>query len=213
MHMRKYIFSVLVMLTFNGLQAQYPGYTLVKDLSQFNKEFAAAAKNTHTIKSDFIQEKNLSMLSEKIVSKGKFWFSKDSKVRMEYTQPFNYTMVINKDRVYINDGQKENTISTKSNRIFQQIIKITLDCVQGTAIQNKDFNTRVFDNKSNYLVELNPVNKGIKDYFSRIKIFIDKKDYSVSSVEMVELSDDNTIIHFTNKSLNAPIPEQLFAIR
>lgn len=193
--------------------AQYNGFSQVNDLAKFNKEFAIAASNTNTIKSDFIQEKNLAMLSEKIVSKGRFWFKKESKVRMEYHHPFNYTMVINNNKVYIKDGQKENTISTKSNKIFQQIIKITVDCVQGTAIQNTDFKTKVFENKLNYLVELSPVNKTIREYFNKIKILVDKKDYSVTQVEMVELSEDNTIIRFINREHNANIPETLFAIK
>lgn len=194
-------------------QAQYKGFEQVTDLAKFNKEFASAAKNTNTIKSDFVQEKNLAMLSEKIISKGKFWFKKESKVRMEYQHPFNYTMVINNNKVYIKDGQKENIISTKSNKIFQQIIKITVDCVQGTAIQNKDFNTKVFENKTHYLVELSPVNKTIRHYFNKIKILVDRKDYAVTQVEMVELSEDNTIIRFINREHNANIPETLFAIK
>ena len=58
------------------------------------------------------------MLAEKITSKGKFWFKKESKVRMEYTQPYQYLMIINKDKVFVKDGQKENKISTKSNIIL-----------------------------------------------------------------------------------------------
>lgn len=211
--MSKYILILLMLFSAGMLHAQYNGFTQVNDLARFNAEFATAARNTNTIKSDFIQEKNLAMLSEKIVSKGKFWFKKESKVRMEYNHPFSYTMVINNDKVYIKDGQKENTISTKSNRIFQQIIKITVDCVQGTAIQNKDFKTRVFENKSSYLVELSPVTRTIREYFNKIKILVDKKDYSVTQVEMVELSEDNTIIRFINREHNENIPESLFAIK
>ena len=152
------------------------------------------------------------MLSEKITSKGKFWFKKDNLVRMEYNQPFQYLMIINKNNVFIKDGQKENKVSTTSNKLFQQINKITVDCVQGTALDNNDFKFSVFENDKNFLVELTPVAKNLKEYFKSINIFVDKKDYSVIKLDMRELSGDNTVISFINKELNVTIPDALFAI-
>ncbi len=132
---------------------------------------------------------------------------------MEYTQPYQYLMVLNKDKVYIKDGQKENKISARSNKLFQQINKIMIDCMQGTALDNRDLKTRVFENKSTSLVELTPVTKGLKELFKSIKVIADKKDFSVVSIEMQELSGDNTIMRFTNKELNATIPDALFTIK
>ena len=88
------------------------------------------------------------MLSDKIISKGKFWFKKENKVRMEYMQPFQYLMILNNNNIYIKDGQKENKISAGSNKLFQQVNKIVVDCVRGTAFSNTDFTVSVFENKS-----------------------------------------------------------------
>lgn len=211
--MRKLILSLLVLtLSFSAL-AQYPGYNPVTDLARFKTEFAAASQKTTAIKADFTQDKNLSMLSEKITSKGNFWFKKDSRVRMEYNTPFKYLMILNKDRVYIKDGQKESRVSTKSNKMFQQINKIMIDCMQGTMLDNTDFKTRIFENKNNSLVELTPISKGMKELFKSINVVVDKKDFSVSSIEMQELSGDNTIMRFTNKELNVSIPDTVFDIK
>ncbi len=210
--MRKQWLLLLTIIAGLSSSAQYAGYKLLTDLTDFKQQFTAAAQKTNSIKSDFQQEKNLSMLSEKITSKGKFWFKKDNLVRMEYNQPFQYLMIINKNNVFVKDGQKENTISTKSNKLFQQINKITVDCVQGTMLTNPDFKVRVFENAKGYLIELSPSAKGLKDYFKNINVIVDKKEYAVSRIEMQELSGDNTIINFTNKELNVTIPDALFAI-
>ena len=211
--MRRIVLLLVIIYSSLSLKAQYPGYTLVSDLVKFKSEFSAAAQKTASIKSDFVQEKNLSMLSEKIVSKGKFWFKKESQVRMEYSSPFEYLMIINKDKVFIKDGQKQNTISTKSNKLFQQINKITVDCVQGNVLNNPDFKIRIFESRGAYLVELAPVSKGLRDFFQTINVTVDKKDYTVASIEMNENSGDNTIIRFTNKEANTNIPDALFAIK
>jgi outer membrane lipoprotein-sorting protein len=211
--MRKIILLILVLAAGYSSNAQYAGYTPVADLVKFKTEFASATQKTISIRSDFTQEKNLSMLSEKITSKGNFWFKKDSRVRMEYNQPFKYLMILNKDKVYVKDGQKESKVSTKSNKMFQQINKIMIDCMQGTMLANTDFKTRVFENKNNTLVELTPVTKGLKELFKSINVVVDKKDFSVASIQMLEISGDNTIMRFTNKELNASIPDTLFDIK
>jgi len=203
---------MLVLVSGFAVKAQYPGYTAVADLAKFKTAFAAATQKTNSIKADFVQDKNLSMLSEKITSKGNFWFKKDSRVRMEYTTPFKYLMILNKDKAYVKDGAKESKVSTKSNKMFQQINKIMIDCMQGATLDNTDFKTRVFENKTSALVELTPVTKGMKEMFKSINVIVDKKDFSVVSIQMQELSGDNTIMRFTNKELNAAIPDNLFDI-
>lgn len=205
------IFSLLTVAAIAN--AQYAGYAPVADLVKFKAVFAAVALKTTSIKSDFTQDKNLSMLSEKITSKGNFWFKKDSRVRMEYTQPFKYLMILNRDKVYVKDGAKESKVSTKSNKIFQQINKIMIDCMQGTMLDNTDFRTRVFENKTAALVELTPVSKGMREMFKSINVVVDKKDFSVTSIQMLELSGDNTLMRFTNKELNASIADTLFDIK
>lgn len=211
--MRKLILLALVLAPGLISKAQYPGYTAVTDLAKFRVSFAAATQKTSSIKAEFTQDKNLAMLSEKISSKGNFWYKKDSRVRMEYNHPFKYLMVLNKDKVYVKDGQKESRVSTRSNKMFQQINKIMIDCMQGTTLDNKDFKTRIYENKTNALVELTPVAKGMKELFKSIQVVVDKKDFSVASIQLQELSGDNTVMRFTNKELNAVIPDNLFDIK
>jgi outer membrane lipoprotein-sorting protein len=211
--MRKIVLLLSILIYGITTKAQLAGYTPVAGLPKFKEQFAVVAKKTETIKSDFVQEKNLSMLSEKIVSKGKFWFKKDNMLRMEYNRPFEYIMILNKDNIYIKDGQKESKVSTKSSKLFQQINKITVDCVQGTVFSNPDFITKAYENKNTYLIELTPAGKALKEFFKAINVIIDKNDYEVTTIEMDEKSGDNTIIRFTNREINIPIPDAIFAIK
>ncbi len=193
-------------------QAQ-TGYKPVADPAAFKQQFAKVAQNTQSIQSDFVQEKELSMLSDKIVSKGKFWFKKDNKVRMEYSTPSYYLLVINGKDIKTKDSQKENRISAKSNKVFEQVNKITVDCVQGTVLNNTDFTSRLLESNGNYLLELTPVSKSLKEFFKTITLTVDKKEYGVEKITMQENSGDNTVITFVHKQLNVNIPDAVFAIR
>lgn len=205
---------ILLVLIFTGLsaKAQYNGYTLLADPTAAKAQIAEASQKTNSFKSDFIQEKNLGMLAEKMVSKGRFWFKKENQVRMEYSQPFQYLMVLNNGKVLIKEGEKENKISTGSSKLFRQINAIMVDCVKGTMLSNPDFKVRLFGGSQAYLIELSPTAKNLRELFKNILITVDKKDYSASRIEMNELSGDNTVISFINKELNATIPDALFVI-
>lgn len=208
--MNKLFFIVFLMLVCSSVKAQPAGYVSVKNVAVFKSQFATASQNINSIKADFQQEKNLSMLSDKIVSKGKFWFKKENKVRMEYTQPFQYLMILNNNNIYIKDGQKENKIAASSNKLFQQVNKIVVDCVRGTAFSNTDFKVNVFESKTTYLIELTPVAKNLQQVFKNINVITDKTDYSVNTIVMNEVSGDNTTIHFINKEINTNLNDALF---
>ena len=154
----------------------------------------------------------MTMLSEKIVSNGRFYYKKENKVRMEYTTPFKYLMIINGTKLQIKDGAKESTISTSSSKVFRQVSQIMLDCVSGNMLANPDFKTNVYQGKAGYLIEMTPVSKGIMEFFSKIFVYIDSSDQSVTKVQMVELSGDFTILNFTHKEINIELSESLFTL-
>jgi outer membrane lipoprotein-sorting protein len=163
-----------------------------------------------SISSDFSQEKTLTALTEKITSTGKFWFKRSNKLRLEYTKPFVYLIVMNGDKMLVRDNQKENRINVKSSKLFQQVNRIMIDCVQGTILDSKDFTTRVFENGTTFLLEMTPVSKTLREFFQTIVLTVDKKDYSAKSIAMNEPMGDMTLIKFEHKKLNESIPDTVF---
>lgn len=193
-------------------RGQYPGYALLNHRESFNKSFTKAAADVESIQSAFSQEKYLTMLSEKIKSTGKFYYRQKDKLRMEYIQPYPYLLILNAGKIYIKDGQKENKLSASSNKIFQQVNRILLDCVGGKMLENPEFQSRIFESTGTFLIEFKPLTKNLSALYKNINIVIDKKDFTATAIEMFELSGDKTIIRFQNKELNAQIPDSVFNI-
>jgi len=208
--MRKYLLIILNIFSLIAFAQPSKSFNEVKDITSFKTKFAEASKAVNSIKCDFTQEKNLSVLSEKIKSKGVFMFKKQNMARMEYTSPFKYLLIINGDKVFIKDEQKSNSFSSKSNKMFENINKIMIDCVQGTALDNKNFSSAVYESNTQYLLELTPKIKAFKDFFKKINIYIDKKDYSVNKLDMIETSGDNTVLNFLNKQFNTSVTDANF---
>ena len=193
-------------------KAQYAGFNLLAHFESFKKSFAVATAATESIQADFSQEKTLTMLSEKMNSTGKFWYRKKDRLRMEYIRPYPYLMILNSGKIFIKEGQKENKISANSNKIFQQVNRILIDCVSGNMLENPDFQSRIFESPDAFLVELRPLAKNLKEQYKNINIVIDKKDFTAVAIEMYELAGDKTIIRFQNKEINAQVPDSVFNI-
>ena len=192
--------------------AQPKGYTAVKNIDAFRKSFSDESAKIQTIESGFRQEKVLSALTETIESRGQFWYTRTNKVRIEYKVPFSYTMVLNGDKMIVRDGEKQTQVNTRSNKLFQQVNRIMIDCVQGTIMESKDFTHRVFENGDNYLLELTPTSKALREFFQIIYLTIRKSDYVASSIEMNEPGGDKTTIYFIDRKLNNAVADAVFTL-
>jgi outer membrane lipoprotein-sorting protein len=177
--MKKVNFLVsLLLLTLGGFAQT--GYTPIKDETKVKALFAEVPTKVKTIQADFVQEKNLSALTEKLISKGMFYFEKDNKVRLDYNSPFKYLMVMNNGKMLIKENGKTTKMDLRSNKVFEQVNRIMTDCVSGNALNNPSFSTKIVENGTLYKLEMTPIVKGLKDYFAMINIFIDKKDFTAT---------------------------------
>jgi outer membrane lipoprotein-sorting protein len=194
--------------------AQIPaGYKPVKDTASFKQKMEAQSKLINSIESDFTQEKYLSVMSENIVTKGHFLFKKINMLRWEYTSPYSYLIVINKDKMFIKDNGKINKYDINSNKMFKSINEMMVATVQGNLLNNKDYKANFFEGDKFYLIELSPVQKAAKDFLKTIQLYINKTDYSVEKVKMIEPSDDYTSIDFTNRKTNQTIGDEKFTVK
>lgn len=192
--------------------AQYPGYHLIADLPAFKAKFSTEAVSIQSITSHFTQEKTLAALTEKITSTGKFWYKRSNRVRIEYMKPYFYLMILNGEKMLVRDDQKENKINAKSNKLFQQVNRLLIDCVQGTILESKDFSITGFENDKTILLEMTPKSKGLREFFSTIVLTLEKRDYSVKSIEMNEPMGDKTLLVFTDKKINEPVSDAMFIL-
>lgn len=205
---------MLILFSYQLILAQPQGYQKMANPVAFKQKLNEISKSVNTIQSDFIQEKYLTVLSDKIVSSGKFFFKKENQLRWEYTSPFKYLIILNNDKVYIKDDNKSNQYDLASNKVFREINNIMTGVVQGKLLQDEiKYKPSYFENSKYYLINLTTTDKSMKDYIKSIILYIDKKNYSVLMIKMVEPSDDYTLIQFSNRKQNISIPPEKFTIK
>jgi len=190
--------------------AQYDGMKPAPDQNAVKAKLEKAATETNDIFAEFVQEKNLSVLEEVITSRGTFHFKKENKVRWSYTSPFKYLIVINGQKMYINDEGKQKEYDVKSNKMFREINKVVVGTVQGNLFKNADYKSEFLENQGFYLVKMVPVDVKMREFLQEIHLYFDKKDLTVSRLKMMEQGGDFTLVNFVEKKVNQGIADTQF---
>lgn len=212
MHIRNFI-VLLGLLICSSLVSAQSAFKPVKDTVLLKAKIDNMSKVTNSIESDFTQVKDLSMLSEKITSKGHFYFQKKNNLRWEYTTPYKYIIVINQDKIFIKDENKLKKYDMNSNKVFKEINDIMISCVNGDILKSNKFKISFFENDTYYKLELIPTMKGMKESLKKINMYFDKNVTSVVKLDMLEPSDDITTLDFSNKKLNGTISVEKFILK
>jgi hypothetical protein len=85
--------------------------------------------------------------------------------------------------------------------------------IDGSVLQEEEqFTSSFFANEEKFRVSLEPVVSGMKEFISSIELDINKVDYTVDALKIIEMNGDYTLITYKNKSFNDPIPEEIFSI-
>ncbi len=208
---KKVLFICLALLSTNYSNAQ--DYTPMEKKNRMKEIIREMAAHTTSIQSDFVQEKQLSFLTEKITSKGKFYYKKTDKIRWEYQEPFEYLILFNGADILIKDSDKTSHFNAEENPMFSEINKMMMGTVNGSLFANEEqFKTTAFESKTDYKLQLIPLQSEMKSMIHSIHIFIDKQDLQVSRIQINESKEDYTQIHFTNRKINHALPKDIFSI-
>lgn len=210
----KYIVFLCCTIIF-GLHAtaQPKGFTAVSNVATLRQNLVKNNNATQTISADFNQVKNMKMLKEKIASHGKFYYKNNNRIRIEYNSPFKYLLIMNGSSIIVKDENKTSNINTRGSKSLQSANRIMMDCMTGSVFNNKDFSVKSYESSSQYLLQLTPVASSMKSLFSRIDIYLEKSDYSVSKLVLNESGGDYTEMSFINRKKNVALNDALFSGR
>lgn len=196
-----------------GLAGATTSFAQQFDAETVRQEIGAVISGLQTMKCDFVQTKEVAMLSDKLVSKGRLYFQQPSKLRWEYTTPYQYVFILNDTQVFIRQGNRSDTIDINQSAVFKEIARIMMNSVTGKCLtDDKDFTSAIADSDGEYIATLTPLRKDMKKMFKTIILHFDKETFLVMSVELVELSGDCTLIELKNITTNESVPQSAFSV-
>ena len=166
-----------------------------------------------TLDCRFTQVKTLRFLNDKMTSSGRMLFMADGgRLRWEYQQPYQYTFVINGEKVYISSDRNKQTIDIRQSRLFQSIAEMMMNSVTGKSLNSdKDFDCTMYEAGDEWQALLTPRRKEIKKMFKEIRLHFSAARQMVTQVEMTEQSGDKTVITLKDVKANGKIDAKMFA--
>ena len=185
----------------------------IADMQQFESRLKATSDKLTSIECDFVQVKHLDMFDEDVTSKGRFYYLKNNKISLDYSQPLSYLIVINDSRLKIVADGKKSVMQLNTNKMMNEMQDMITACMVGDLNRmNNSYNLKYQEDNSEYIIGITPRSRQVKEYISAIEIRLSKADMSVDQLRMYENEADYTDYKFSNERFNQLKDESRFAI-
>jgi len=172
------------------------------------KRLKEVQAKTKDFSADLYQEKKLSLLKEKIVSRGRIRFKKPDKVSIEFFHPESSQMAFDGKTIllYYKEEKVAERYSLRSNPIAERYLLFSKDPFQENLAE-----WRILEDQESFLVmEIIPK---VKDpLFVKTRLRISKKDWMVIGMDMIEKNGDTTSIRYSNVRMNTGLTDSDFEI-
>jgi len=201
----KFWLFILVVLLLNPLPVKSARPVGAEEVVKRLREIQEKTKD---YSADLYQEKKLSLLKEKIVSRGRIRFKKPDKVSTEFFHPESSQMVFDGKTaiLYYKEEKLAERYALRSNPIAERYLLFSKD-----PFQEKLAAWKILEDRESFLVmEIIPK---VKDpLFVKTRLRISKKDWMVLGMEMIEKNGDTTSIRYSNVKVNTGLTDSDFEI-
>jgi outer membrane lipoprotein carrier protein len=165
-------------------------------------------EKTRDFSADLYQEKKLSLLKEKIISRGRIRFKKPNKVYIEFFHPESSQMVFDGKTLllYFKEEKLAERYSIRSNPITERYLLFSRD-----PFQKKLAKWKILEDRESFLV-MEIIPKVNDPLFVKTRLWISKKDGMIVGMEMVEKNGDTTLLRYSNMKVNTGLADSDFEV-
>jgi outer membrane lipoprotein-sorting protein len=203
--------SILVMMVlFITMNSSAQTFRPVTDPGKVLAALKKSSESATTVQADFEEEKVMAVLKAPQRSSGVFYYRKNDQLRWEQQKPTQYIILINGDKLRVQEKGKEKNVG-QAGRMASQIRDLMLGLVNGDFQNSKDFSQTISENSSAYQISLVPVNKRLKGMYSQIDLVFAKSTMRLKDLTFLHKDGDRSMMRFSNEKVNQPIAERIFS--
>lgn len=183
--------------------------------TQLNKLLDDAENNFSkitTIKTMLTQTKKLSIFSEIIISKGFCIFKAPDKLRLEYTEPFKSSLIINKDQIYQYEfyNGKWQKLNSANKEIMLIMMENITSWLKGKFKESEVYDIAAFNN-GNITILLIPKQDEFKKFIKSFELGLNRQINGLDYIIINETKNDFTKITFHNDLINQTVSDIVFS--
>jgi outer membrane lipoprotein-sorting protein len=173
---------------------------------------AKSASGIRTISSDFIQERQTSMLREPLIATGRFFFEKPKRLRWEFLKPSRFGFSINGEtaRRWKDDPGRWQRFDIGKEPAIKALTEQIFAWAGGDVPWLEKRYEIVIRSREPLVLSLTPRSSEEKKYIRHLAVSFSPDFAYVDSVEIGDKEGDVTRIRFVNVTINPALPEDLF---
>lgn len=191
-----------------------PAASGAPSLDEILSRFDRAQTGIRTMTANFTETKDLKLLREPVVSKGKFYYTRPNDILWEYTDPTAKVFLIRKDELLAYYPQQRRAERVDISRFQSRLLKVfgigqlseDLKKYYDLALAPKQPAPGLYD------LILTPRRRMVKKRIAQVRFWIDAKSFLPVRMEYFEQDGDRTILSFDETHVNAAIDEATYRI-
>ncbi len=209
-----YLFSSLINIPLLADAGEEKTYH-ASDISALLHRLEKKVTGFETLKTDFVQEKNLAIFQKKIVLKGRIYLQRPHKVVWRVDEPVKYSVLITDEfvRQWDEDTNEVQEIPLSRSPVFRAVLDQLTAWFSGRYVSLlEDYDVQV-QQQSPFVLRFVPRETSItKKIIKHITVAFRKDEKYLKQIKFQEIGGDSTTIIFKNTILNAPIDDSVFRI-
>jgi outer membrane lipoprotein-sorting protein len=186
------------------------------DMAGFLAALGKKVSNFTTLKTEFVQEKEMAMFKEKLVMKGRIYLQKPSRVAWHVDSPVRYSVLITDKviRQWDEDTNKVQEVSLAKNPIFQNVLNQLTVWFSGDYSSLLAVNDIRQTQAEPLVLEFKPLEKNVsRKVIKSITITFREDQKYLKQIRIREVNGDVTTITFVNTLLDAPLDSTSFEVK
>lgn len=186
------------------------------DVASFLDSLGRKVSGFQTLKTGFIQEKEMALFRDKIVLQGRIYLQKPGKIAWHVDKPIRYSVLITDSaiRQWDEDTNKVREVSLAANPVFQSVIgqmTVWFSGEYGALLENNDVKVLSL---APVVIECVPREKNIaRKVIKSITITFRDDETYLKQIRIEELAGDVTTLRFTNTLINVPLDNDSFEVK
>lgn len=207
MHMKRYSLAVTVLLLCTNLSLSAQVRTDVS--RQFAKELQLKSSKIQNIKCAFKQTQSLSVLNNKIVRQGTFYYKRPENILLAFDNGDYINM--SSDYFSMKNAGKSVRMKMDKNPMLRELKKILAACMTGNVLEVADeFKSEVSGYKTGYVLTLIPKKKKAALKIKSITLRFNRADMCLDQMVMQQANGDFTQYDFSEKQINTHLKVSVF---
>jgi outer membrane lipoprotein-sorting protein len=186
------------------------------DITEMLRRLGENVSAFKSLKTNFVQEKDLAIFQNKIIMKGRIYLQKPNRMAWHVDEPVKYSVVITDKsiRQWDEDTNRVQEIGLSGNPVFQNVLNQLTVWFSGDYFSLlKDYNVRILK-KSPLSFEFTPKENNVAGKIIKsITIGLREDERYLQQIKILEISGDSTTIFFKDTIFNAPINDPDFEVK